>query len=81
MVDGLFEGNTLLNEVDGMVRNAIKCQVVSTTIQHSCYVLLDTAFTCQTCTRGCCDRVRSSACLFYVATVVVLASVCVSESR
>jgi hypothetical protein len=30
MVDGLFEGNTLLNEVDGMVRNAIKCQVVST---------------------------------------------------
>jgi hypothetical protein len=48
MVDGLFEGNTLLNEVDGMVRNAIKCQVVSTTIQHSCYVLLDTAFTCQT---------------------------------
>jgi hypothetical protein len=36
MVDGLFEGNTLLNEVDGMVRNAIKCQVVSnSTFQHT----------------------------------------------
>jgi hypothetical protein len=38
MVDGLFEGNTLLNEVDGMVRNAIKCQVVSSlwySIQHT----------------------------------------------
>eukprot|EP00953_Heterococcus_sp_UTEX-ZZ885_P014092 8022-Heterococcus_DN1.PRE.1 len=42
MVDGLFEGNTLLNEVDGMVRNAIKCQVsVSTTMEDMLTILVE----------------------------------------
>ena len=29
MVEGLADGNLLLKEMDGMVRNAIRCQVVS----------------------------------------------------